>query len=481
MNKYLYPGLLFLACLLLFTIPEPGTLRDLILDALLGAVLVLIPLHLIFTDKEYTDPHPALSYWIIGIAGAVLTGIFLFRITSGSYGFETGFGIRILKAFFFWMPAALFALLYRSDGEGWIPGKRSLILTRLLVAVAGSLAGLAASEFARSQIDSLPMGDALTHVESQLPAANNRIDFRHERSVLYLDVTLDPSFTEPNIHSLQRLRAISAHAANLTGRKDTDSLNLRIHSNDTELATLYWPDPETNRPTHRLRINYNGTGLSSLPAPGDLELLFGTVQETFRPKNLEASQDGAALILRWTGSMENTEEILKDPLEIPDLIHDWQAAGHVAIRAAALFEGIESIRLHMPGHSVSVAADSVNVLFRFQRLLPVADASVRIQIFDSEKMPELPESAGGAPVKILWGDGEFDTRRNKAGPLWPWERAILGGYEIHITALEADGTVHFVIHPFGRPEEARRMCLQPGQTEQLDSVYLRNVEQAFID
>ncbi|TVR26938.1 MAG: hypothetical protein EA390_14335, partial [Balneolaceae bacterium] len=270
-------------------------------------------------------------------------------------------------------------------------------------------------------------------------------------------------------------------ASRLTVRKDTDSLNLRIYRNDMELAALYWPDPETNRPTHRLRINYSGTGLSSLPLPEDLDLLFGTVQETFRPKYLEASQDGATLIMRWTGNMENAEEILLDPLEIPDINHDWLAAGRVAIRAAALFEGLESIRLYMPGHSVSVAADSVNVLFRFQRLLPVPDAFARIQIFNSEEMPELPETAGGGPVMILWGDGEFDTRRNKAGPLWPWDSSPLSGYHFHITGLDADGTVHFVIHPFGRREEAQWMRLQPGQTEQLDSIYLRNVEQAFFD
>jgi len=128
MNRYLRPGLLFLTCILLFTLPEPGILRDFILAGLLGAVLIFIPLHLVFTDKTYTDPHPALSYWIIGIAGAILTGIFWFRVTSGSFGIETGFSIQISKTFFFWAPAALFAILYRSDGEGWIPGKRTVIL-----------------------------------------------------------------------------------------------------------------------------------------------------------------------------------------------------------------------------------------------------------------------------------------------------------------------------------------------------------------
>jgi|GEM_PF-2416712 len=483
MIRYFYPGLLFLACLLLFTIPEPGTLRELSYNVLPGAVLILIPLHLIFTDKKYTDPHPALSYWIIGIAGAVLTGIFFFRITIGSYGIETGLGIRISKVLFFWIPAALFALLYRADGEGWKPGKRSVILTRLLVAVAASLVGLAASELTRGQIDSLPLEDALIHVERQLPDGNSRIDFRRERSVLHLDVTLDPSFTEPNIHSLQRLRAIAGQSARLTNRRDTDSLNLRIHHYDMELAALNWPDPVANRPANLLRINYNGTGLSNLPTPGDLDLLFGTIQETFRPKNLEASLNDRTLILRWICNLESAEEILKDPLEIPDIVHDWRAASRVAIRAAALFEGLELIRLHMPGHSVSVAADreSLNGNFRFQRLLPVSDVSVRIQIFNSEEMPELPETADGAPVMILWGDGEFDTRRNRAGPLWPWEMTMLTGYQFHITDLEADGTVHFVIHPIGHPEEARWMRLKPGQTEPLDSVYLRNVEQAFFD
>lgn len=80
---------------------------------------------------------------------------------------------------------------------------------------------------------------------------------------------------------------------------------------------------------------------------------------------------------------------------------------------------------------------------------------------------------------ILWGDGEFDTRRNKAGPLWPWENSPLSGYYFHITDLDSDSTVHFVIHPTVSPEEVRWMRLQPGQLKQLDSVYLRNVKQGF--
>jgi hypothetical protein len=476
MNSYLRPGLLFLACLLLFTIPEPETLRDILLDGLLGAVLILISMNLIFTDKSYIDPHPALSYMIIGIAGAFLTGIFWFRITDGSYGIETGFAVNIAKTFFFWMPAALFAMLYRADGEGWIPGKRGAILTRLLFAVGGSLVGLAAGEIARTQIDSVPLESAFIHLERQLPDGNSLIDYRSKQSILYLDVILDPSFTEPNIHTLQRLRAIAGHAAHLTNRSDTDSLNLRILHNDTELAVLSWPDSTTNRPVDQLNINYSGTDLSSLPTPEDLGYMFDIVQEVFRPKNLDASLYGSTLVLQMLGHPKKSSEIPRDPLEIPEIIHDWQSANHIAIRAAGLFEGLESIRLQMPDHTVSVSTDSIYASFRFQQLLPVSDVSVRIQIYNNEEMPELPQTSGGAPIMILWGDGEFDTRQNRVGPLWPWEKATLAGYEFHITDLEADGTVHFVFHPFGYPEESRWMRLQPGQVQQLDSVYLRNLE-----
>ncbi len=83
-------------------------------------------------------------------------------------------------------------------------------------------------------------------------------------------------------------------------------------------------------------------------------------------------------------------------------------------------------------------------------------------------MPDLPKAAGSAPIMIYWGDGEFYTRRNRAGPLWPWEKAMLAGFEFHITDLEAYGTVHFVIHPFGYTVKASRMKLQPGQTQQLE-------------
>ncbi|NBC01093.1 MAG: hypothetical protein GVY15_09575 [Bacteroidetes bacterium] len=476
MNSYLRPTLPFLLCLLLFTLPEPAVLRELLLVGLAGAVAMLIPAQLLVTDKSYTDPHPALSYGIIGLGGALLTGIFWFRATSGSFGIETRVAVRIAKAVLFWMPAALFAMLYRSAGEGWMPGTRRTILTRLLVAVVGSLVGLAAHEVARTQIDPVPLGEALIPVERQLPDGDHRVEFRHEQSILHLDVTLDPSFTEPNIHSLQRLQTMAAHAARLTRRRDTDSLNLRIRRRDTELAALRWPDPLTDRPAERLRINFNGTGLSSLPAPGDLDVLFTTVQAVFRPKNLEASLEEATLVLRWAGNPEYSTAIPKKASEIPDIVYDWRAANRIALRAAALFDGLESIHLHMPGDTVSVPADSVDAGFHFQRLLPVPDVSVRVQVFTREEMPELRQTAGGAPVTIVWGDGAFDTRRKRAGPLWPWEKTALSGHQFYITGLEADRTVHLVMHPSGYPEEARWIRLQPGEGQQVHAVYLRNME-----
>ncbi len=475
MKKYLRPGLLFLALLLLFTLPDPGTMRTPVLDGILIAVLILIPLHLIVADKTSTDPHHALSCWIIGIAGVVLTGIFWFRITAGSYGMEMGLTIRILKTFFFWIPAALFAILYRSEGESWIPGKRSVILIRLLVAVAAGLIGLAASEILRDRIDRVPLEDALVHVERQLPDGNHRINFKHEKSVLHLDVIFDSSFTEPNIHSLQRIRAIAGQASRLTRRHDTDSLKLRIRRNAAELAAMSSPDPETDRPTDRLRINYSGTGLSSLPEPGDLDLLPDVIHAISRPKNLEAALDGTTLVLRWTGKPENPLETRHDPLIVPDIIHDWRWASICARRAVRLFNDLESVRLDMPGHSVTVAADSVDGAFHFKQHVPVPDVSVTIQIFDNEEMPELPEAAGNAPLRLVWGDGEFDTRHNRSGPLWPWQMTILSGYRFYIIDIEDEGTVHFVIYPTGQPDEARWTKLQPGQTKQLYSVYLRNL------
>lgn len=469
MKRFIYPLFLSLSFLALITFPKPEFLREYLTDGLLYAAIVLIPLHLIFTQKGFSDKDLNISLWIIGLVGVLLTGIFWFRTSSGSYGFETGLGLKIAKTIFFWGPAVVFACLYRSDGEGWIPGSRRNLLIRLTVAVIASIIGMGIQNIARSQIDSLPMDEALHDVERQLPTGNNRIDYRLEGSTLHLSVEVDSSFRESNIQNLQRIRSISAHASHLVERKDTDSLVLRISRNGTELASLSWPAPATDRTADLIRFNYCGTELSNLPTDGDLKEIFDFLQPVFRPEKLAADLNNNTLILYRTGE----DKIPGNPTLIPDIVHDWRAANHTAMFAASLFEGIDSFRIEMPGYRLDAPADSVGNLFRAQKMIPMPPKSGGLQIYDSEKMPELSEFSDNAPVRIIWGEGKFDGQRNKTGPLRLWERGTLAGYNFYVINLENDGPIRFVIHPLGSPEEARWVTLQPGEIKQVFTTYIR--------
>ena len=142
MKKVIYPLLLFFCFMVLATYPEPEFLRDYMMEAFLGASLLLVPIHLLFAQKNYVDPFQIFSLLTIGVAGAFLTGVFWFRASSGSYAIEAGFALEIGKTLFFWAPSVVYAVLYRSDREGLRPGSRKVLLARMLVAFVASLAGM---------------------------------------------------------------------------------------------------------------------------------------------------------------------------------------------------------------------------------------------------------------------------------------------------------------------------------------------------
>jgi len=477
--NYVYTAILLVAFLLLVAVPEPGGLRGIVLSGMLVAVLVLVPVHLIFAGKAGPeDPRPAVNLSVIGVSGALLTGLFWFRVTMGPVAFEVGFGIEVFKTLFFWVPAVLFGVLYRSAGEGWLPGSRRTVLIRMLVALVASLVGLMAHEAVRGYVETTPLQYGVRHVERQLPDEDSHLDYDLVARTLHLDATLGPDLEESNLRRLQRIRAIAHHAAGLTRRVDTDSVSLRVLQNDIELASLEWPDPETNRPLDRLHIQYSGTDLSDLPTAEDLVELLDLPEPAFRSQNLSVELDGTTLDLTWVGedmAAGASPSILEEPSRIPDLTHDWRAASRLASQARSMYPGLEIFRFIMPGHQIEVSADTVKPGFSAPRYLPVPERSVMLQIHESDQMPVPAISRAEAPVRIIQGDGTFDTQRRATGPVWPWEAGTLGGFQFHITELRDDGSVTFVMHPMGEAKAARWVTLRPGETKQLFSRYVRSV------
>lgn len=477
--NYVYTAILLGAILLLVAVPGPESLRGAVLGGMLVAVLLLMPVHLIFTSSASADdPRPVVNLCVIGASAAILTGLFWFRATVGPLALESGLSLRITKILFFWVPAVLVGVMYRSAGEGWLPTKRRTVLIRMLVAFVGSLVGLMAHETARGYIDTTPMAYAVRHVERQLPGNESRLDYHADGRTLHLTVALDPGYEESNLQRLRRIRAIAHHGAGLTRRVDTDSVSLRVLRSEVELASLGWPDPETNRPLDRLQINYASTDLSDLPTAEDLDELLDLPQPSVRPENLTVELEGATLVLLWVGPdifLEQERMTSADPTRIPELTHYSRTASRLAIRVRSIYPGLEAFRFTMPGHQLEVPADSARAGFSAPRQLPRPERSVMIQICDSEQMPDLERSTKRGLVTIVEGDGEFDTRQRRTGPLWPWEAGIVGGFEFHITEVPDDGSVTFVMHPRGEVEAARWVTLQPGEVKQLFSRYVRSV------
>ncbi len=477
--NYVYTAILLVAFLLLVAVPGPESLRGAVLGGMLVAVLLLIPVHLIFTGSTSADdPKPVVNLCVIGVSAVILTGLLWFRATIGPLALESGLSLRITKTLFFWVPAVLVGVMYRSTGEGWLPSKRRTVLIRMLVAFVGSLVGLLAHEAARGYIDATPMEYAVRNVERQLPGNESRLDYHADGRTLNLNVALDPGHEESNLQRLRRIRAIAHHAAGLTRRVDTDSVSLRVLQKGVELASLGWPDPETNRPLDRLRIHYENTELSDLPTAEDLGELIDLPEPAFRSQNLFLELDGTSLVLTWIGEGMAAGELASipdDSSRIPELTHDWRAASRLAIRVQSIYSGVERFRFAMPGHLFEVRADSVRSGFSAARQLPIPERSVTVQIYGSEQMPDLELSTGRAPVRIIEGDGDFDTQRRRTGPLWPWEAGMLGGFQFHITVVHDDGSVTFVMHPMGEVEAAKWVTLWPGEIKRLFSRYVRSV------
>jgi len=477
--NYLYTAILLGAFLLLVAVPGPESLRGIVLGGMLVAVLLLIPVRLVFTGTTSADdPRPVANLCVIGVSAAILTGLFWFRATVGPLALESGLSLRITKTLFFWVPAVLVGVMYRSAGEGWLPSKRRAVLIRMLVAFVGSLVGLMAHETARGYIDATPMAYAVRHVERQLPGNESRLDYHADGRTLHLNVVLDPGHEESNLQRLRRIRAIAHHAAGLARRVDTDSVSLRVLRSEGELASLGWPDPETNRPLDRLQINYATTDLSDLPTAEDLDELLDLPQPSVRPENLTVELEGTTLVLLWIGPdifPDQKQMTSAEPTRIPELTAHWRAASRLVVPARSIYPGLEVFRFAMPGYQLQVRADSVRAGFSAPRQLPRPERSVTLQIYNSEQMPDLERATKRGPVRIVEGDGQFDTRQRRTRPLWPWEAGIVGGFEFHITEVRDDGSVTFVMHPRGEVEAGRWVTLQPGEMEQIFSRYVRSV------
>lgn len=81
-------------------------------------------------------------------------------------------GLEIGRTFAFWVPAVLFACLYREPGEGWLPSGRGRLLLRMVTAFFGAALGVtlqvATLDAYRDRVDAQPQDEAVALLQADV-------------------------------------------------------------------------------------------------------------------------------------------------------------------------------------------------------------------------------------------------------------------------------------------------------------------------
>lgn len=171
-TAHLYATGLFLASLIAPFLATPDVLREDVLRGLLVATPLVAVASLIpgSTDGRTSSGHADL--WVTGVAGLALTGVYWWRASLGISSFGEGLGFEIGRTFVFWVPAVLFACLYRSPGEGWLPSGRGRLLLRMTTAFFGAALGVtlqvATLDAYRDRVDARPQDEAVALLQAEV-------------------------------------------------------------------------------------------------------------------------------------------------------------------------------------------------------------------------------------------------------------------------------------------------------------------------
>jgi hypothetical protein len=138
----IYPVIIFFLSLILVLFTDPEILREKAPSYLMIFTIVMVPYNLITAESSSEIPNEGLHLILLAFCCIVISSVFWFRASLGSYGFESGFGLRIGKRLFFWLPAVVFTCFHRMPGERWHPKGRMNFIKRLLIASMSGLAGL---------------------------------------------------------------------------------------------------------------------------------------------------------------------------------------------------------------------------------------------------------------------------------------------------------------------------------------------------
>ncbi len=509
---------------------DPGLLREDALIIILAATLIAAIGGFFLARKGTAQAGPpaggpdstapidlaAISHSFIvpGFAALLLSTLYWYRAALSVSGFEDGLGFKLAEAFLFWVPAAFFMSLYRAPGEGLRPSRRKIYILRLITGLVAGLLGMTGASqihlWYDARYDRTSLADAMAHQKNHYIADDVSITWSHSRRDLDVELTWPQSDERNNYQELRRIRSLASNIARFTSRHDTDLVTIRMTRDGQLFADLEWPADHGRRAWDMVRIDYEAAGISPLPHQADLQHIMNAIPPAARDNRMQAGMIGDTLHL-WRAGLSppgpEKDTRLRDrpttpstppetalsngqgrihPELPPDTIRaldtDWRAANHIIRDIRSVFRDIQAYGVTMPGyppgriHRLIVPASEADGYFEAQRHLPVPDGHALIQLSDTAGVQIEDTGMRRAPVRLVWNDGRFGPSHNDI-TLWPWSKGAVGAkFMVYLLDVDDDGNV--VLHLEGLDGGAAdpgTFRIEPGQTIDLDSVYLAHL------
>jgi hypothetical protein len=521
--------LLFCGGLAAILLADPRLLREGALAMLLAVALfaAIVGLFLARKDTAPSGTQPAgpagpvpsdlaalsRSFILPGTGAFLLSVLYWYRAALGISGFEDGIGFQLAQTLLFWVPAAVFMVLYRAPGESLRPSRRSTLLLRVLTGLITGLLGMTAASqihaWHDARYDRTTLADAMAHYRNHMLPDDVTVAWSHSRPDLDVELSWPLSADRISYRELHRIRSLANLYARLADRNDTDHVHVRMTRDGVQFAGLDW-SADDRRPWDLVHINHEAAGISPRPDPDDIRHVLDGIPPTARSNRIHGRMVGDTLHLWRAGIMTpGTDQDTRPhhrqaapytpdgtarsnghgrihPELHPDSIRaialDWRAANHLIRDIRSIFRDIPVYGIAMPGyppgmvHHLLIPASETGGYFEAQRHLPVPDGHALIQLSDTIGVQVEDTGMRRAPVRLVWNDGRFGPSHNDI-TLWPWSRGAVGpALSVYLLDLDADGNV--VLHFESLSDSAAEpgtVRLEPGQTIDLNSMYLSHL------
>lgn len=423
---------------------------------------------------------------VLFVAGAAATGIYWYRVWSfRSYEME---GIPLLMAYIFgfWWPGVFVAVASRVLETGLQPVLPREYLIRLgvgfLAGVAGTGLYKAADRAYYATRDRVPIEEAVRGVApSGRGIAGDSFTWTHHEGRLTLTFRLDPS-QDPTYRTLRWLDGYLPRVADLTRRKDTDTVALRVEAPGGTLLSFEAEDRDEGRPIKDLtRLERDLLPTRGILDQGSLDAIAWTTPSDFlAPAGYEAFRAG------FRYSVADSEVTIAFAAAGPPAAGDvdvhagaWKVANTIVNESVRFFPDVARFRVSLPGLTRVLEPSEVRAPgYRLQTLLMPTERVLGLVLRHRGEGEEALDPAAFYPNEPAERPQFAVVRVN--GPLvshlvgFLYEELLIETGRLWVTALAADGEATLLIAPWEGPVDGP-VALRPGEERRVAGEAVRNV------